>query len=196
MLLIDTYQVRVQVCAFLHHLQKSFPPNRETSSLSPECVGVFCIKWRQIYSLLRILRFADSQDSAESRIRIWIFEYTESESRSRILNFQEKSESRISNPNLNICTHRIRISNPNLKNDSNLAEPESKDSIGGIFDLPRRGQRITAEGIIVGQLCSTKFNPTIDWRLESRKIKLLIHNGRLLGYEKISANEKFNSDTN
>ena len=44
--------------------------------------------------------------------------------------------------------------NPNLRNDPNLAECESKDSISGILDLNRIELGITEKGIKFAHLCS------------------------------------------
>ena len=83
---------------------------------------------RQILSVLRILRFADSQDLAnlESESK---YLHRPNPNLNPNLNFQEKPESRISNPNLSIYKHRIRILDPNLKNHPNLPGSEFKVTI-------------------------------------------------------------------
>ena len=75
-------------------------------------------------------------------------------------NLKFPGEIRISNPNLNICILRIRISKPNLRNDPHLAQSESKDSICGILYLPRIELGITKKGRKFAHLCSTKFSQT------------------------------------
>ena len=72
------------------------------------------------HNVLRILRFANlkiRRFARFGRISNPNLKSTgiESESQLRILKFQPSPESRISNPNLDICKYRIRISKPNLK---------------------------------------------------------------------------------
>ena len=75
---------------------------------SLKCVGIFCIKWRQINSVLRIFRL----QIRKSRPNL--------ESESKYLhtlnpNLYFSWKTQISDLNPNICIHRIRISNTNLK---------------------------------------------------------------------------------
>ena len=115
--------VRILVGPLFHQFKSLFLLlRRHLHPRSLKCVGIFCIKWRQINSVLRIFRLhiRKSRPNLESESK---YMHTLNPN----LYFSWKTQ--ISDLNPNIYIHRIRISNTNLKK---ILEPCRIQEGGGV----------------------------------------------------------------